>query len=275
MIMRLLKKSSPLLAFLALLCGCACWTTQETHNFTIRTIGLQNKTYYAALAEGCDVFLKLKELDPRAIYIAERTDLATAVLPSIITNLNPNRVVYGSQGVTIELGDDCWISWSRCQKVTNVWQMTVGLHGKERTVYEEPSTKYCLASFGLYDGNDIVITTNRVVHRTGLEYAWKLTIYSRDDRVRIKGILELPSKGVWSDEMAVVAGVKVLSNQVSPDQKQGTTEYDLTIRKGCPETEFIQPYQVAKDDPTGIYRISLFLNGQPIEKLRFQVVPEH
>jgi hypothetical protein len=275
MIMRLLKRCSQLLALLALLCGCACWTTQDTHNYTIRTIGLQNKAYYAALAEGCDVFLKLKALDPRAIYIAERTNLAAAVLPPIITNLNPDRIVYTYQDVTIELNDGCWIDWSRDQKITNVWKMTVSLYGKKRTVYEEPSTKYCLASFGLYDGNDIVITTNRVAHRTGLEFAWKLAIYSRDDRVRIKGILELPSKGVWSDEMAVVAGVKVLSNQVSPDEKQGTTEYDLTIRKGCAQTEFIQPYRVAKDDPTGIYKLSLFINGQPIEKLRFQVVPEH
>lgn len=273
--MRLLKRCSPLLAFLALLCGCACWTTQETHNFTIRTIGLQNKAYYAALAEGCDVFLKLKPLDCNAIYIAERTNLATAVLPSIITNLNPNRIVYDFQAVTIELNDDCWIGWNRDPTNTNVWKMTVSLNGKKRTVYEEPSTKYCLASFGLYDEGDTFIPTNRIVHHTGLEYAWKLTIYSRDDQVRIKDIFTLPDRGVWSDEAAVVAGVKVLSNQVSPDERQCTTEYDLTIHKGGPETEFIQPYKVAKDDPTGIYRISLFLNGQPIEKLRFQVVPEH
>jgi hypothetical protein len=266
------RNCSPLL--LLLLCTCACWTAQPIHNHAIRTIGHQNNAYYAALAEGCDVFLKLKPLDPQAIYISERTNLATAVLPAIITNLHPERVIYSTKGVYIELSDDCFIGWGRDPRKTNVWNMTVSLHTKERTVYEEPSTKYCLVDFGVSGDSDYLVTTNRVVHRPGLEYAWKLTIYSREDHVRIKDVFELPGRGVWGDAVSMPDGITLVARHISPDEKSCTTEYDLTIRKGCAETEFIQPYILDKDDPIGVYRISLFLDGQPLKKLTFRVVPE-
>jgi hypothetical protein len=271
-----LRRCSPFLIFLTLLCSCAVWPEPRSENYTIRKIGHQSKTYYASLAEGCDVFLKLQPLEPNALYVCDSTNLATAVLPAIITNLHPTMVVYTCQGVSIFLNDDCSIDWNRGHINTNIWIMTVRHHGKERTVYEEPSTKYCLAAFGLCENDaDDVIRTNRVPHRAGLEYAWKLTIYSRDDQVRIKDIFTLPARGVWDEAVSVPEGgsVTVASHHISADGKECTTEYDLKIRKGSPETEIIQPYKVDKDDPVGIYRISLFLNGQPINKFTFRVVP--
>ena len=176
--------------------------------------------FFTFLWDGSDVFLKLKPLDCHAIYISERTNLATAVLPPIITNLQPIRIMYTCKDVSIELSDDCWIEWNRDRTNTNVWKMTVSVHGKERTVYEEPSTKYCLAAFGLYDEAGNFVTTNRVLHRSGLEYAWKLTIYSREDQVRIKDIVKLPDRGVWSDTMSVPEGLTVVTNHISPDERE-------------------------------------------------------
>jgi hypothetical protein len=257
-----------------LFCGCANWLAQVNHNYNIRRIEHQNSSYYAELAKGCDVFLKLKQLEPNALYISDATNIATSHLPSIITDLKPDEIIYTTEGVSVGLGKGSWIGWDRDKSRTNIWKMTVSYHGKEKTVYEEPSTKYCLASFGIYDNAGNLTPTNQIPHRVGLMYAWKLNIYSREDKVRIKEIFELPAGASWGGDASVPDGVTTISDQYSPSGNRRVQEFDLTIKKGSEETEFIQPYRVIESDPTGNHKISIFLDGQLIKNFTFQVVNE-
>jgi hypothetical protein len=220
------------------------------------------------------VFLKIKQLEPHALYVCDSTNLETSRLPSIIADLKPDEIIYTTDGVSIDLGKDSWIGWDRDKTRTNVWKMTINDQGKGKTVYEEPSTKYCLASFGIYDDSDNLKPTNRVPHRVGLMYAWKLTIYSREDKVRIKEIFELPAGAQWGGDVSVPDGVTVISDQHSPSGNRRIQEIDLAIHKGSEETEFFQPYRVIESDPVGNHKITIFLDGQLIKEFTFQVVNE-
>jgi hypothetical protein len=257
-----------------LFCGCANWRAQANRNFNIRRVEHQNSSYYAALAQACDVFLKLKPLEPNSVYTCESTNLETSQLPSIITDLKPDNIVYTTDGVSIGLGKDSWIGWNRDKTRTNIWKMTISHHGKGKAIYEEPSTKYCLASFGILDNADNLTPTNRVPHRVGLLYAWKLTIYSREDKVRIKEIFELPAGASWGENASVPHGMTIISDQRSPSGNRRIQEFDLAIEKGSEETEFIQAYRVINGDPLGNHIISIFLDGQLIKEFTFQIVSE-
>jgi hypothetical protein len=257
-----------------LFCGCANRWAQANRNSNIRRVEHQNSSYYAALAKACDVFLKLKPLEPNALYICESTNLRTSRLPSIITDLKPDDIIYTTEGVSVGLGKDSWIGWDRDKARTNIWKMTINHLGKEKVIYEEPSTKCCLASFGILDDADNLTPTNRIPHRVGLMYAWKLTIYSREDKVRIEEIFELPAGATWDGDASVPDGMTIISDQRSPSGNSRIRAFDLAIRKGCEETEFIQPYRVIKSDPVGNYKVSLFLDGQMIKAFTFQVENE-
>lgn len=253
-------------------CGCANRWSQANHSSNIRRVAHQNSSYYAALAQACDVFLKIKQLEPNVLYVCDSTNLETSRLPSIITDLKPDNIIYTTEGVSIGLGKDLWIGWDRDKTRTNIWKMTINDQGKGITVYEEPSTKYCLASFGIIDNADNLTPTNRVPHRVGLMYAWKLTIYSREDKVRIKEIFELPASAQWGEGASVPDGMTVISDQRSPSRR--VHEFDLAIKKGSEETEFIQAYRVIESDPLGHHKISIFLDGQLIKEFPFLVVNE-
>ena len=275
--MRSLRCEVPVVVILMLclfFCGCATWCAQANRNPNIRRVEHQNSSYYAALAKACDVFLKLKPLEPNALYICESTNLETSRLPSLITDLKPDNIVYTTEGVSIGLGKDARIGWDRDKTRTNIWKMTISDLGKARTVYEEPSTKYCLASFGIFDDADNLTLTNRVPHRVGLMYAWRLTIYSREDKVRIREVFELPASATWGGDASVPDGMTIISDQHSPSGNCRIQEFDLAIKKGCEETEYIQPYRIIKSDPIGNHKISLFLDGQLIKEFTFQVENE-
>ena len=254
--------------------GCANWLAQVNQNYTIRRIEHQNSAYYADLAKACDFFLKNEQLDSNAFYVCDSTNLETSHLPPIITELKPERIIYTTEWVSIELGKDSEISWALDKSRTNIWQMTISGHGKSKVVHEEPSTKYCLATFGILDKEDNLTPTNRIPHRVGLEYAWKLAIYSREDKVRIKEVFDLPDGATWGGSASVPDGMKVISDQYSPNGNRRIDEFDLAIRKGCEETEFIQGYRVIESDPLGKYIISIFLDGQLIKEFAFQVMKE-
>jgi hypothetical protein len=255
-----------------LFCGCANRWAQVNHNSRIRRVEHQNSSYYAALAQACDVFLKIKQLEPNALYVCDSTNLETSRLPSIITDLKPDNIIYTTEGVSIGLGKDSWIGWDRDKTLTNIWKMTINDQGKGITVYEEPSTKYCLAAFGIIDNANNLTPTNRVPHRIGLMYAWKLTIYSREDKVRIKEIFELPASAQWGEGASVPDDMTIISDQRSPSRR--VQEFDLAIKKGSEETEFIQAYRVIESDPLGNHKISIFLDGQLIKEFTFLVVNE-
>jgi len=255
-----------------LLCGCANWKARVNQDYYGWRLEHKDKAYYADLAEACDFFLKEKELDSDALYIADSANLMTSHLPPIITALEPDSIVYTTEGVSVGLGKDCFVSWNRDKTRPHQWVLTMNVRDKEKILYEEPSTKYCLAAFGLCDSEGNITPTNRILHRVDVEYGWKLNIYSRENQVRIKCIFELPSGGVWTENPPVPEGVTLISNQISPGADKCTSEYGLKIRKGGPTTEFINAYGVDKNDPTGTYNISLFLDGQPIKVFSFEVV---
>ena len=255
-------------------CGCANWKARVNEDYYAGRVEHKDKSYYADLAEACDFFLKEKELDSEAFYIVDATNLMTSHLPPIINALEPNRIIYTTEGVSVELGKDCSVNWDRDKTRPHLWIMTMNVRGKKKILYEEPSTKYCLAVFGLYDGAGNFIPTNRIPYRVGVQYGWKLSIYSRENQVRIKCIFELPGRGVWSASPTVPEGVTLISNEISPGADKSTREYDLKIRKGGPTTTLINAYGVAIGDPTGTYKISLFLDGQPVKVFSFQVVDQ-
>lgn len=257
-----------------LFCGCANWLAQTNQDYTIRRVAHQNSSYYADLAKACDFFLKNEKLDSNAFYVCNSTNLAAAHLPSIITDLKPDEIVYTTEGVSLGLGKNSWIGWDRDKSRTNIWKMTISDHGKVKIVHEELSTKYCSASFGILDKEDNFTPTNRVPHRVGLEYAWKLAIYSREDKVRIKEVFDLPDGATWGGSASVPDGMKVISDQYSPSGNRRIDEFDLAISKGCEETDFTQGYRVIESDPLGEHKISIFLDGQLIKEFVFQVVKE-
>lgn len=64
----------------------------------------------------------------------------------------------------------------------------------------------------------------------------------------------------------------IISDQRSPSRR--VQEFDLAIKKGSEETEFIQAYRVIESDPLGNHKISIFLDGQLIKEFTFLVVNE-
>ena len=257
-----------------LFCGCANWLAQVNQNYTIRRVEHQNISYYADLAKACDFFLKKEKLDSNALWVCDATNLAAAYLPSIITNLKPDSIVYTHDWVSIELGSDSELNWERDKARTNIWKMTACHNGKQKNVYEEPSTKCCLVSFGLYDNADNLTPTNRIPHRVGLMYAWELSIYSREDKVRIKEIFDLPDGATWGGNASVPDGMTVISDKYSPSGNRRIQEFDLAMKDGCEETGFVQTYRIIQSDPLGNHKISIFLNGQLIKEFTFQVMKE-
>ena len=271
-----MKSATWLLAVMLclLFCGCANQLAQINENYTIRRVEHQNTSYYADLAKACDFFLKNETLDSNALYICDSTNLAAAHLPSIITDLKPVEIAYTVEGVSIALGKDSWIAWGRDRSRTNMWEMTINDHGKIKIVHEEPSTKYCLVSFGIYNNSDNLTLTNRIPYRVGLVYAWKLTIYSREEKVRIKEIFDLPDGATWGESTSVPDGMTDRGVQHSPNGNRRVQEFDLAMKKGCEETEIIQQYRIIDSDPVGNHKISIFLDGVLIKEINFQVVKE-
>jgi hypothetical protein len=138
-----------------------------------------------------------------------------------------------------------------------------------------PSTEVCAASFGILDEADNLTPTNRVPHRVGLYYAWRLTIHSSKSKVRVKEVFKLPASAPWVNEASVPDFMKMISDRRSKSGNIRTEEFDLKMGlKGYQETEIEKPYRVVDGDPQGTHRISLWVEGKLIKQFTFQVVGE-
>jgi hypothetical protein len=61
-------------------------------------------------------------------------------LPSVITDLHPDRLWLTSDSVSIDFGggnDGFWIGWGPDETNTNVWNLVGNVHGSRKTFYVE------------------------------------------------------------------------------------------------------------------------------------------
>ena len=136
------------------------------------------------------------------------------------------------------------------------------------------------ASFGIVR-NDYFIPTNRIPNRIGVEYAWSLKIHSTKTKVRVKEIFKLPGSAPWTDHASPVEWMETTSRNISKSGDVSVRECDLQMEQAeamglvdMNTFEYMQPYVVIKGDPSGEYRISIFVDGKFIKEFVFQVSGE-
>ncbi len=136
------------------------------------------------------------------------------------------------------------------------------------------NTDVCSVSFGL-DNGDSLVPTNRIPHRIGVHYAWRLVIHSTKSNVRVKEIFKAPGSAPWGGNTWTPDGMKIISDKHSQSGNIHVEEFDLEIGLTSPqETVFVQSYEVVDGDPRGTHRISIFVDGKLIKKLTFVVMGE-
>jgi len=146
------------------------------------------------------------------------------------------------------------------------------------------------ASFGLIDETGNLTPTNVIPHRVGVVYGWKLAIESSKPKVRIKEVFELPGGARWTGG-ALPDGTELISLNISKNGSIREQEFDMQIfsdvelqglnnkeknqrivvGKGVGLTE---KYRVIDGDPQGTHKISIFVEGQVVNKFNFQVMGE-
>jgi len=138
-----------------------------------------------------------------------------------------------------------------------------------------PSGDVCSASFGILDEADNLIPTNRIPHRVGVYYAWRLTIHSSKSNVRVKEVFKLPASAPWVNEALVPNFMEMISDCRSRSGNIRTQECGLKMGlKDYQETEIVKPYRVVDGDPQGTHRISVYVDSKLMKQFTFQVVGE-
>jgi hypothetical protein len=141
--------------------------------------------------------------------------------------------------------------------------------------FHTPSTEVCSVSFGVADDAHNLTSTNRIVHQVGVQYGWKLTVHSSKSKVRVKEVFKLPDSAQWTANQSVTNAFQVISDHRSPSGNISVSEYDLEMgRTGYEESELTKTYTVINGDPKGTHKISIYVEGNLIQEITFQVVDE-
>jgi hypothetical protein len=117
------------------LCFCGCAPSRI--DWQERRFIHQRPAYYSELAHACNAVLHAKPLEDDSFY---EVFMDKSRLPSIITDLNPDRLWLTSSSVSLDFGggnDGFWIGWGPDETHTNIWSLEANVHGSRKTFYVE------------------------------------------------------------------------------------------------------------------------------------------
>jgi hypothetical protein len=114
-------------------CGCA----QSRIAWQERRFIHQRAAYHSELARACDAVLRAQHLEEDSFY---EVFMDKSRLPTVITDLHPDRLWLTSSGVSLDFGggnDGFWIGWGADEAHTNIWTLDANVHGSRKTFYTE------------------------------------------------------------------------------------------------------------------------------------------
>lgn len=110
---------------------------------------------------------------------------------------------------------------------------------------------------------DLMIEGAQVPGLAGTGFGWRLHLPHRGDAVQVKEVLILP------DAPAHIRSTE--ATRVLPDGRVAITEEEQVPQRGWLEHNWL----LEPGDPTGMYRLRIFLDGTWVRDFQFEVRPTH
>jgi hypothetical protein len=132
----------------------------------------------------------------------------------------------------------------------------------------EPGAKIASVAIGEYDSNGKFTPTENIPFRVGGQYGYELSVHSTSGSVQVKEVFDLPQPSTWSESGDLKPGMKVLGEETTNGGKTHIMNYEVK----CDGTTIVnRKFSIVEGDPQGLYRFTIYLDGQVVEQADLQV----